>query len=86
MKLQSDGITHDELTRLMEVFSGDKDHRSWFLSLQSMKNKVRSSHLRNMADSMKTHLQRPDLIAVVESLMSQNVFQSARKTVQSLHR
>ena len=86
MKLRSDEITYDELTRLMEVFSGDKDLMNWFLSLQSMKEHVRSSHLRSMADGMKTSLQRPDLIAAVESLMSPNVFQSAMKTVQSLHR
>jgi hypothetical protein len=84
MKLQSDGLAYDELIRLMEVFSGDKDLMNWFLSLHTMDEHVRSSHLRSMADGMKTTLQRPDLIAAVESLMSPNVFQSAMKTVRSL--
>lgn len=84
MNLQSDGTGYDGLIRLMEVFSGDKDLMNWFLSLQTMNEKARYSHLRTMADGMRTNRERADLIAAVESLMSPVVFKSAMKTVQSL--
>jgi hypothetical protein len=84
MKLQREGPAYDELIRLMDVFSGDKDLLNWFLSLQTMNEHVRSSHLRSMADGMRTNKERPDLIAAVESLMSPKFFHSAIKTVQSL--
>jgi succinate dehydrogenase flavin-adding protein (antitoxin of CptAB toxin-antitoxin module) len=84
MKLQTERPEYDELIRLMEVFSGDKDLLNWFFSLQTMNENVRSSHLRSMADGMRTNRERPDLIAAVESLMSPKFFQSAIKTVQSL--
>ncbi|MGA3244777.1 MAG: hypothetical protein ABSE41_09180 [Bacteroidota bacterium] len=86
MNLQSDGTGYDGLIRLMEVFSGDKDLMNWFLSLQTMNENARYSHLRSMADGMRTNRERADLIAAVESLMSPNVFKSAMKTVQSLDR
>ena len=84
MKLQSEGPGYDELIRLMEVFSGDKDLMNWFRSLQTMNEKARYSHLRSMADGMRTNWDRPDLIAAVESLMSPIFFTSAMKTIQSL--
>jgi hypothetical protein len=86
MKVMSEEHSFDELIRLMEVFSGDKDMMNWFLSLQTMNENARYSHLRCMADGLRTNRERPDLIAVVESLMSPVVFKSAIKTVQSLDR
>jgi hypothetical protein len=84
MKLHNEGTAYDELLRLMEVFSGDKDLMNWFLSLQTMNENARCTHLRTMADGLRTNRERPDLIAAVESLMSPVVFKSAIKTVQSL--
>jgi hypothetical protein len=68
----------------MEVFSGDEDLMNWFLSLQTMNESTRYSHLRTMADGLRTNKERPDLIAAVESLMSPIVFRSTMDTVQSL--
>lgn len=84
MELPSDGPAYDELLRLMEVFSGDKDLMNWFLSLQTMNENARYSHLRGIVDGLRTNKERPDLIAAVESLTSPVVFKSAMMTVQSL--
>ena len=86
MKTESDGFKYDELIRVMDVFSGDKDLVNWFLSLQTMNDPARSLHLKGMADGMRTSRERPDLIAAVESLRSSIVFKSALKIVQAFDR
>ena len=78
--------SYEELVRLMEVFSGDKDMMNWFVSLQSMAENVRYAHLRSMTEGMRSNGERPDLINAVEALMSPGVFKSAIKTVQALNR
>jgi succinate dehydrogenase flavin-adding protein (antitoxin of CptAB toxin-antitoxin module) len=55
MKSQREVPAYDELIRLMEVFSGDKDLLNWFLSLKTMNENVRSSHLRSMAEGMRAN-------------------------------
>lgn len=86
MNVRNEGETYQELTRLMEVFSGDKDLMSWFQSLQTMGDPGRRSHLSSMIEGMRTNGERPDLITAVESLMSPEVFKSTMQTFQSLGR
>jgi len=84
MKLPNDEPSYNDLTRLIEVFSGDKDLMNWLRSLQNLNEDARYSHLKSMADGLRTTRERPELIAVVESLMSPRFFKAAVKTVQSL--
>lgn len=86
MKFSADGPSYEELVRLMGVFSGDKDLMNWLSSLQSMAENVRSSHLRSMIEGMRVNNERPDLIAVLEALISPDVFKAAVRTVQTLNR
>jgi hypothetical protein len=89
MGLMKHGIetpTYEELIRLMEVFSGDKDLMNWFVSLQSMGEIVRYSHLRSMVEGMRLNRERPDLIDAVEALMSPEIFKATIKTMQGLNR
>ena len=86
MKREMEGPSYEELVRLMEVFSGDKDLMNWFVSLQSMAENDRYAHLRSMIEGMRSTRERPDLISAVESLMSPEVFKSAIKAVQGVNR
>ena len=83
--LRTEGPSYEDLIQLIGVFSGDKDLLNWFLSLQTMSEHVRSSHLSSMAQGMRTTHERPDLILAVESLKSPVIFDSAIKTLESLH-
>jgi hypothetical protein len=86
MKRGIETPTYEELIRLMEVFSGDKDLMNWFVSLQSMPEGVRFSHLRSMVQGMKVNGERADLIQAVEALISPEIFRAAIKTMQGLNR
>jgi hypothetical protein len=86
MKFRTDGPSYEELIRLMEVFSGDKDLMNWFRSLQDMAEDARCFHLRAMIAGMRANKERPDLIAAVEALISPDVFKAAVETVRTLNR
>jgi hypothetical protein len=86
MNVRTEGESYEGLTRLMEVFSGDKDLMNWFRTLQIMGDQGRQSHLSSMIEGMRTSGERPDLITAVESLMSPEVFKSTMQTFQSLGR
>ena len=83
--LHADRPSYEDLIQLIGVFSGDKDMLNWFLSLQSMSENLRRSHLSRMAQGMRMNHERPDLILAVESLMSPIVFASAIRTLESFH-
>ncbi len=84
MNLREEGPAYEQLIRLIEVFSGDKDLMNWFLSLDSMAENVRYSHLRSMVEGMKNTKERPDLIEALEILQSPAIFRAAVRTVQDL--
>jgi hypothetical protein len=84
--LRDEGPSYDQLVRLLEVFSGDKDLMSWFLSLECMADNVRTSHLQSMVQGMKNTRTRPDLIEAVEILQSPAIFKAAVRTIQDLNR
>jgi hypothetical protein len=86
MSQYTNGPTYEDLTQLMGVFSGDQDMMNWFLALQGMNENARCSHLRTMADGMRTIRERPSLIAALESLTSPQVFASAIKMIGSLNK
>ena len=86
MNREMEGLSYEELIRLMEVFSGEKDLMNWFESLQRMAENVRYSHLRSMVEGMSANGERLDLIEAVESLLFPDVFKAAIKTLQSLNR
>lgn len=77
-------FSFDEVVRLMEVFSDDDELRNWFRSLQNMTEPGRAAHLQSMVTGMRTARTRPELIAVVESLISPDTFNDAVQTVKTI--
>ena len=78
------GFSFDEVVRLMEVFSDDNEMRNWFRSLQSMNESTRTAHLQSMVTGMRTTRERPEIIAVVESLIAPDTFNDAIRTVKDI--
>jgi hypothetical protein len=84
IRIREEGPSYEQLVRLLEVFSGDKDLMSWFVSLENMTENVRTFHLRTMVDGMKNTRERPDLIEAVEILQSPKIFRAAVRTIRDL--
>jgi len=84
MNSRNGGFSFDEVVRLMEVFSDDQELRNWFRSLQNMNVPARTAHLQSMVTGMRTTRERPELIAVVESLISPDTFNDAVRTVKTI--
>ena len=84
IRLREEGPSYEQLVRLLEDFSGDRDLMSWFPSLERMAENIRTSHLRIMVEGMKNTKERPDLIKAVEILQSPAVFRSAISAIQDL--
>jgi len=78
------GFSFDEVVRLMEVFSDDNEMRNWFRSLQNMNESTRTAHLQSMVTGMRTTRERPEIIAVVESLIAPDTFNDAVRTVKDI--
>jgi hypothetical protein len=84
MRPHRGGFSFDEVVRLMEVFSDDNELRNWFRSLQNMNESNRTAHLQSMVTGMRTTRERPELIAVVESLIAPDTFNDALRTVKDI--
>ncbi len=85
MKSPHGSFSFDEVVRLMEVFSDDQELRNWLRSLQCMPETTRTAYLQSMVAGMRTSRERPELIAVVESLISLDTFNDAVRTVKSVN-
>jgi len=84
MHSRQDSFAFKEVVRSMELFSNDRELMDWFLSLQGMTEPVRTVHLQSMVAKMRTTGEPPELIAVIESLISPDIFKDAVRIVLSV--
>jgi hypothetical protein len=84
MNLRTRSFSLDEVLRLMDVFSDDVELRNWFRSLQDMTEPNRTAHLKGMVTGMRSTRERPEIIKVVESLISTDTFNDAIQTVKNI--
>jgi hypothetical protein len=74
--------TSEDFIRLMQVVAADKELLQWFLSLETLPENLRYSHVRSMAERMQADRVNPDLVEAVKSLASPGVYKAAARTVR----
>lgn len=63
--------------------AGDVNFRNWILSLRPMANNARSSAIGSVVARMKEGGEEEDIIEAMESLMEQDVYDAAEKTIRA---